>query len=384
MKILEITAFSSGICGLWARVSAESEILANKKHEVNVFSSNIKRGSGKIEYAPEFEEKNKVKITRFKTNGSFGQNTFFWNYEKKALKLRPDIIIVHAYRQYYSTKALKVAKRLKIPCILVTHAPFLDKNLRNWKLNLVVFFYDNLIGRRILNKYSKIFAITKWEIPYLKNLGMKKEKIIYVPNGIPEEFLKTKIPKTTNNKQQQILFLGRIAPIKDIETLLKGFKLALEKNSKISLKFVGPIEENYGVKINNLIKDLKLENIIFSKPIYNLKKKIKLIDNSDIFILPSKREGMPQSLIEAMAREKIVISSKNDGGKELVQDNKNGYLFNIGNEKQLAKKICEALKDNKKNNQIRKNAKKSVKKFSWKKLGNKIEEILKEQISKNK
>ena len=45
-KILEITAFSAGICGLWMRVLAESKLLA-KKHDVYVFSSNIKRGSGK-------------------------------------------------------------------------------------------------------------------------------------------------------------------------------------------------------------------------------------------------------------------------------------------------------------------------------------------------
>ena len=139
MKILEITAFSSGICGLWSRVSNESELLSQKVHEVFVFSSNIKRGSGKIEIAKNYEEKNKIKIFRFQTKGSFGQNTFFWDCTKQALKLKPDIILTHAYRQYYSTIALKIAKKLNIPCILVTHAPFLDKKLRSRKLNLAVF-----------------------------------------------------------------------------------------------------------------------------------------------------------------------------------------------------------------------------------------------------
>jgi hypothetical protein len=134
LKILEITAFSSGFCGLWSRVEAETNLLSQEGYDVYVFSSNIHRGSGKIEYAAPFEQKGKVKIFRFETKGKIGGNTFFWDYEKKALELRPDIIICHAYRQYYSTKALKIARKMKIPCILVTHAPFLDTKTRGYKL----------------------------------------------------------------------------------------------------------------------------------------------------------------------------------------------------------------------------------------------------------
>src|SRR3989344_4059371 len=193
MRILEITAFSAGICGVWTRVLSEASLLA-KKHDVYVFSSNILRGKGSLETAKLHEKINNVKIYRFPTYGHFGQNTFFWNYKQEALKLKPDLIITHAYRQYYSTLALKIARKLKIPCFLVTHAPFLDKKLRNWQLNLAVFLYDNLIGKRILNKYDKIIAITQWEIPYLLNLGARKEKICYIPNGIPDEFF-SKIKK---------------------------------------------------------------------------------------------------------------------------------------------------------------------------------------------
>ena len=385
MKILEITAFSSGICGLWARVSKEAELLAKKGHEVYVFSSNIKRGSGKIEYTQELETLNGFQIKRFRTFGKFGDNTFFWNYRKEAMKLCPDIIICHAYRQYYSTLALKIARKLRIPCILVTHAPFLDKKLRGWILNLTVSAYDNFIGKRILNKYSKILAITHWEIPYLLNIGIKKEKIIYSPNGIPKEFFKDKKTKRQKTTIKDILFLGRIAPIKDIETLLKSFRLALQKNNNMILNLVGPVEEDYGDKIELLVKKLDIKDkVIFHKPIYNLQDKISLIDNSDVFILPSKREGMPQSLIEAMSREKIVISSNTQGGNEIIKDRENGYLFNIGDEIQLSEKILEAIKENRKNKEIRKSVRKSVEKFSWEILIDKINTLIKsEKINYN-
>ncbi|MFH1425108.1 MAG: hypothetical protein ABIG28_00035, partial [archaeon] len=80
MKILEISPFSEGICGVWTRVKNESEQLSKKGHEVTVFSSNIIRGSGKIEFAKESEILGKIKIRRFQTKKQFGENTFFWDF----------------------------------------------------------------------------------------------------------------------------------------------------------------------------------------------------------------------------------------------------------------------------------------------------------------
>ena len=121
--------------------------------------------------------------------------------------------------------------------------------------------------------------------------------------------------------------------------------------------------------LDKLIKQLNLNNrIIFSQPIYNLKEKIKKIDSAKIFILPSISEGMSQSLVEAMSREKIVIASDNIGNKDLIENEKNGYLFKIEDEKELAEKINLSLINNSKNKKIKINAKKSVDKFNWDKI----------------
>ncbi len=399
MKILEVTAFSKGICGVWARVSQEALELKKLGHEVLVFSSNIKRGSGRIEYACSEEEVNGILVKRFKPFGSFGENSFFWDYEKEALKFKPDVIIVHAYRQYYSTKALKIAKKLGVPCILVTHAPFVNPAFRNPQTNFMVWLYDNLVGKRILKKYSKIFTIAKWEVAYLKKLGVKDSQIVYVPNGVADDYFKIK--KSKKSKTKSVLFLGRIAPVKDVETLLKSFEIVLKENPKIILNLVGPVEEEYGKKIKSLVKELKLnENVIFHGGVYELKKKLEIIDSCDVFVLPSKREGMPQVLIEIMAREKIVISSTNDGGKEIVEDNAtpkgvprdiskemstkgNGYLFEIGDYKKLADLILKGMENSEINKKMKKEAKKSVEQFAWSKLGNRIDEVLKNLIVLN-
>lgn len=202
-------------------------------------------------------------------------------------------------------------------------------------------------------------------------LGAKKEKIIYSPNGISEEFFKQKKFKEDKNK---ILFLGRIAPIKNLEVLIKAMNLV--KNKKILLEIAGPSEKNYFIKLKNLIQELKLNNRVkFSLPIYNLKEKIAKIDSCQIFVLPSKTEGMPQSLVEAMAREKIVIGSNSLAIRDLIKDGDNGFLFEFDAPKDLAEKINEALSQ--KNSEIKKQARKSVEHFSWDKVIKKIVEVVK-------
>lgn len=367
MKILELTNYSAGGCGVFARVKQESLLLA-EKHQVYIFSSNHTKGDNKI--ASSEDKIGKVKIKRFPAKKLGGESFMHWSFQKEVLRLKPDIMIVHSYRHLHTLKALKLAKKINAKVFLVTHAPFIEGDTtRSLKEKLSVKLYDRIIGPKTINKFDKIIAITKWEIPYLIKLGAKKEKIVYIPNGIPKEFFTQKKSK----EQNKILFLGRIAPIKDLETLIRSVPLI--KNKKIKLEMVGPAEDEYLDKLKKLIKNLNLQDrVIISKPIYEIKQKIKKIDSAKVFVLPSKTEAMPQSLIEAMAREKLTVASNNIGCRDIITDWKNGFLFKIGNPKDLAKKIDHALKAN--NNKIKKQARKSVEQFSWDKIIDKIEKIL--------
>ena len=342
MKILEVCPYSAGVCGVWTRVLEESKRLSKLGFEIKIFSSNAVKGEDKI--APSREKIGKIEILRFPFKKLGGESFMSWDFEKEALDYSPDIIFTHNYRHLHTTKCLKIVDKLrkkgkKCKVFLVTHAPFERRLTRTFLQNLIVKFYDLFIGRQTINKFDKILAITKWEMPYLLKLGAKKEKIIYSPNGIPEEFFSLKKQTKEENK---ILFLGRISPIKNLEVLIKAMDFV--KNKNILLEIAGPSEKNYFIKLKNLIQELGLNNQIkFSLPIYNLKEKIAKIDSCKIFVLPSKMEGMPQSLVEAMAREKIVIGSNSLAIRDLIKDKENGFLFEFDNPKDLAKKINEAL-----------------------------------------
>lgn len=368
MKILEICPFSAGICGVWTRVKQESIELTKKGHEVCVFSSNIEKGTNKP--TPSYEKVENVEIKRFKGKKSFlSENVVYWFEKKHVLglkskvikeleKFNPDIIITHLLHPHSANinrlvKKLK-SKNKKIKIFLVPHAPFNIK--RSLMLEIVTKIWRKISTLKF-NNFDKIIAITKWENPCLSKLGIPKNKIEYIPNGIPEEFFSQKKSK----EQNKILFLGRMAPVKYLELLVSVAK----EFPEINFSIVGVAEPEYLKKINNL----KPKNVKIYSPIYNLKEKIKLIDEHRIFVLPSKREAMPQSLIEAMARGKIVISSNTDGGKEIINNNKNGFLFKIGDKEDLKNKIINVfgMKSNE-ISKIQKNARNSVKKYNWNNL----------------
>ena len=373
MRIIELTNFSEGACGVWVRAREEAVRLAEAGHEVLVLSSNAVKG--KDELASQKEKIGKVEIMRFPFVKLGGESFMFWKFKKQALEFSPDLIITHNYRHIHTTQALKIARKLKkqgktCKVFLVTHAPFVEGDItRSFKETLAVKIYDFFIGPLIINKFDKILAISKWEIPYLKKIGADKNKAIYIPNGIPEQFFKQKKAK----EEYKILFLGRVSKKKKIETLIEA--LPLIKDKKINLEIVGPKERGYSQYVESLVKKHNLsDRIKFLGPIYGIKDKIRKIDSAKLFVLPSRVEGMPQSLIEAMARGKIVIGSNSIAIRDLIKDKENGYLFEFNNPKNLAATIDLALSENSKT--IKKNAENSVQEFNWEKVIDKIKKII--------
>jgi glycosyltransferase involved in cell wall biosynthesis len=363
LKIAFVCIYSyPSICGVWSRVYSLSQMLIEKGHEVHVFSTNVIKGTDKE--SCDFEIHEKINIHRFKPYFSFGENLKFWNFFSQLKELNPDIIIAEVYRHPHTALALKVAKKLKKPIFLTTHAPFVEPELRSRLGNFLSNFYDKFYGRRTLSRFEKILTITKWELPFLQKIGIDKKKLVYIPNGIPKEFFTIK-----KKEGHGLLFLGRIAPVKNLETLIAAVAIVSKKYPLIELKLVGPAEQDYKEKLESMIKTLNLQNNIqFIPAIYDLKKKINMIDKSAIFILPSKREAMPQSLIETMARRKIVIASNNKGASEIINNKKSGFIFSTYNSERLAELLLFCLDKRNKSrlDKIREQAFLKSTNFKWK------------------
>lgn len=133
----------------------------------------------------------------------------------------------------------------------------------------------------------------------------------------------------------KLIIVGRLSKEKDHTTFLKSLKILLNK-----IKFEAIILGSGSQK--NIIKRKIYE--------YNLQNSVKIIsfkinpysyiNQSDILVLTSLHEGLPNTLIEAAVLKKFVISSDCETGpREILLNGKAGALFKVSNSKQLAKKI---------------------------------------------
>jgi glycosyltransferase involved in cell wall biosynthesis len=92
----------------------------------------------------------------------------------------------------------------------------------------------------------------------------------------------------------------------------------------------GPLEQSLRLKV----KSLKLEDkIIFTGAIPNAAKYLKAFD---VFVLPSEKEGLPYTIIEAMAAGLPIVASRVGGIPEMIKDGVNGFLINPHDPEALA------------------------------------------------
>lgn len=214
-------------------------------------------------------------------------------------------------------------------------------------------FLKNIIFKIVLNLADKVMVNS---LEFKKELDLKfgiKSICIYNPLNIQEIVNKSKEKCRFNffdhdKKSLKIINVGRfVIEQKDQITLLKSIN---QIKSKISIKL---LLVGRGIDYDNIrdyIKTHKLEKNV--KIIKFQRNPYKFIAKSDLFVLSSRFEGLPNVLLEAACLKKFIISSNcPTGPSEILKNGKNGDLFEVGDYKNLSYKI---LKFNKTNSIIQK------------------------------
>ncbi|RIL27232.1 glycosyltransferase, partial [Staphylococcus equorum] len=139
-----------------------------------------------------------------------------------------------------------------------------------------------------------------------------------------------------------VTFIGRLVEEKGVLDYLESFNKLTSKNIKFIV--IGALHESE--RDLNTVKKLEKyknnKNIIFTGKISNVNEYLAL---SDIFCLPSYREGMPRSIIEAMAMKNAIIATNIRGSREEVINEETGYLVPLKSSKFIANKIDELAND---------------------------------------
>ncbi len=166
--------------------------------------------------------------------------------------------------------------------------------------------------------------------------GVEKKRVLTLANGVDTKFYspgKSDLSKKYDFTKG-ILFLGRLTLQKNPEVLIESF-LKINPDLKTKLILVG-----FGEKFKELREKYKDKRIIFTGCVENETYKLEIIRSCQIFVLPSRIEGMPLALLEAMSCGLCCITSDAGANSELVS--KTGIVIPTSSLKQqlpLALKI---------------------------------------------
>ena len=239
----------------------------------------------------------------------------------------------------------------------------------NYNLNKKIpFILKIFLNVSILLSHKIITQGKKEQEFFIEHFNIDIGNIIFIPNSV-------KTPTSFLFKSQglpKILYLGRI----DKNKGLKEITLALEQlKNKIDFKFIiagdGPDKDDFIGDCQKRIPDnYNYLGIISGK------EKEMVLDESNIFLMPSYYEGLPYALLEAMAYKLIPIVTPVGSIPEIVEDGKNGFLVPVYNYKAIINSIIELDANPKKFEEMSQNAYETIKSdYSLSNYTNKINAV---------
>ena len=198
------------------------------------------------------------------------------------------------------------------------------------KKKIFGFFYHRYIQKNV----TAWIANSKIIVNDLKKHNIRDENIYKIYNGI--DIKEIRVNKFRSDKN--FIVIGRLDEEKCCDQIINVFS-KIPENFNVKLHFLGDgSQEEY---LKELSKKLNQSHRIFFKgPIANVNKEII---KADYYISASISEGMSNSLLESMSLGVPGLVSNVSGIDEIVINNKNGFIFEMGDEKSLYKQIINAI-----------------------------------------
>mgnify|MGYP001175935096 CR=1 FL=1 len=284
-------------------------------------------------------------------------NTNYWDKKNRTLK---NIVCIYLFIiNFWSSKGVILSFQSNVTSILISKIlrfkvlirlnTSIKKYIKNFFKKIIFKFFYSLSDTIIVN--SKFFQRELTEI------NLKSHLIL---NLISSEKKKGELYFFKKFKGLKILNIGRLTDQKDQITIIKSLAILKKKKINFRCSIIGRGSCHY--ILMSEIKRLKLAKNI--KLIGFRKNAEKYISQSDIFVLSSKFEGLPNVLIEAQKYGVPIISSNcPTGPKEILMNGKFGELFPVGNFQILANKLLDFSKNKKNLKKKASYAKKNLKRF---------------------
>lgn len=235
-----------------------------------------------------------------------------WTVYKLIRKIKPDII--HTAAAEANFHGIIAAKLAGVRTIIGEEIGIPNHSSIAQKIFRLIY--------KLANKVIGVSQSVKDRLVYINEIPESKGTVIYNPVSIPKQFPKTK------SGQFEIVYVGRLEIVKNVENLIKAFAVSNHKNAHLTIVGEGRERQN----LEKLSAKLKMESKITFTGFID--EPSKYVCNANLFVLPSFSEGFGIAAAEAMFLKIPVLCSKVGGVPEFVKDNENGWLFD-------PKDICE-------------------------------------------
>lgn len=256
-------------------------------------------------------------------------------YQLVKLLRQENYDVIHTHTPVASMLARVAAKMAGVPLIIYTAHGFYFHERMPRRQYQVAYMLEKYAAR-FLSDY--VFFQSEEDYALAKEKHFKKvERLVHIGNGVSKE----RFNRTTDDRQATrqalgipdealvFLFVGRQVKEKGLQELVEAFEL-LPKQAHMMI---------VGGEVAGDRDSIRLETKERLHVLGQREDIPQLLSAADVFVLPSYREGLPRSIIEAMAMEKPVIATNIRGCREEVVHGQTGLLCNVEDAKDLADKM---------------------------------------------
>ena len=293
----------------------------------------------------DYNNQTSEKFKKIKVNYlTYGYRSFFpFNEVISAIKL---------IKFFFNKKNIKVISYTFRANVYVGIASLFNRNIKHFPMitglggiflsksdsypNFILyFFFKYLLKISLLTSQTVIFQ-NKYDKKFFNNNIIKKKSLIIPGSGVNLKFYKPEaFPRTIT-----FMMISRIIKNKGIENFFYVSNKIRKLNKKVKFIFVGSSQKNFSLNKNliNLKKNNNVQILKWKKNAKHLYKKCS------VYILPSKREGMSRTILEAMSSGRPIITTNVPGCKETVKNGYNGFIVNYDDNYSLFLAINKFLK----------------------------------------
>ena len=252
------------------------------------------------------------------------------------LSWNPDIVHFHSVHigPFIGISRYLLAK--SIPYVITPNGGYARGRLE--RASFLVKIYLHFIEKSYIENARFVHAVSQNDIEGLRFAGIQPQKVVMAPNGLDLNIVPKKIENGLLRKKYPMIqskrvfmFLGRLDPNhKGLDILLKGFAMARPKNAVLVL--IGPDWRGSLHLLRSLSERLGIqEQVIFTGPVYGTEK-WGFLNDADVFVHLSRWEGVPFSVLEAMAIGKPCLLSYAADPMEMIAKACAGRVVNLNAE----------------------------------------------------